>query len=119
MQSFLTGSRAYGQPREDSDIDMVVLVSDGELSDLVAMADDIVNAIAIGNPEYGNFISASLYFGKLNLICCIFQWQYDAWKYGTDKLKAEQLENLTPISREYAVEVIKCELELRNPFKES
>ncbi len=86
--SYITGSRAYGYPKDDSDIDLVILVSSLDASLLWDLSD---------NKE-------RLSFGKLNLICFKFDddWslnQYQIWK----KVHNENLK-LKPITREQAVQ---------------
>lgn len=75
MQAFLTGSRVYGSPREDSDIDLVVFCSEHTRKTLEKHKDG------------GHAINA-VRFGKLNLILCDSKPDYDAWQVGTLALQA-------------------------------
>lgn len=82
MNAFLTGSRAYGTPREDSDIDLVILTDRQNAGELWALSKDgtklildNVNVIALTNPE-----------------------QFELWRKGTEMLKES-----TPVSRDEAV----------------
>ena len=94
LQSFLTGSRAFGEPREDSDIDLVIHGDSDLLSSLLL------------NSETGEL---PLRFGKLNLIV-LSSDAFEAWKKGTEELVTEyHLGN--PSSRDEAVKVIKRHLE--------
>lgn len=89
---FVTGSRAYGTPREDSDIDLVVLITEQQLGKLVA-------SCAIGetkNTTY-NGDKTILRFGRLNLFCMTSFVRYDLWKKGTDELIARR-----PVTRQEA-----------------
>lgn len=84
-RAFLTGSFAYGTPRktgpeaQQSDIDLVVLLSEEDMEDLRYMADNRTGS--------GARDSLSLRFGKLNLICECREDKYDAWRNGTKALK--------------------------------
>ena len=92
MKPFLTGSRAYGTPTEDSDYDVVVSMSQ-ELCDTLRPASEAEA------PDYPH--SVALRFGKLNLICAVHPLMYEAWAVGTEKCMAEE-----PISRERAIEIM-------------
>lgn len=53
-------------------------------------------------PHYDDGITtASIRFGKLNLICVVDPGLYQAWKEGTEKLKEQK-----PVKRSRAVEVM-------------
>lgn len=100
MNAFLTGSRAYGTPREDSDVDLVVLVSDSDMDALNRLATD-----DDGEETYGDSTSASLRFGNLNLICMTDPASFGAWKEATAELIARK-----PVTRDKAVQVIQGKL---------
>ncbi len=91
MIAFLTGSRAYGTPRLDSDTDLCVLVSSEDL--------DVLKRVAgvKDTPEYQN-TDAALRFGNLNLLVFTDASQYAAWRKGTVELKEKK-----PVIREEAV----------------
>lgn len=89
MNAFLTGSHAYGIPRPDSDIDIVMLVDD-ELYKLL-------------NATYTGPIKD----GKVNLIPFTNKIRYECWLKATEYLKT-----IAPVSREMAVARIRFELEL-------
>lgn len=87
MTAFLTGSRAYGDPGPDSDVDLVVRVDKETAEKLRKLSD---------NGEY------PIRFGKLNLVLCASDQAFGAWRYGTDKLiHAREVEG-EPVDRETA-----------------
>ncbi len=90
---FLTGSHAYGVPNEKSDIDLVILANQ-ELKDKLF--------------KLKNNNSASIRFGKLNIICLTKPEEYDAWLCGTLKCIFNK-----PVSRNDAINIIQKELKLR------
>ena len=104
---FCTGSRVYGTPREDSDIDVVALIDernfDKKFSLLWQQSDDLQEELK-GNPA-GSYIyepdDHSLRFGKLNLLCFYHKMKFDAWHAGTQHLIC-----LRPVTRDFAVEVL-------------
>lgn len=85
MNAFITGSHAYGEPGEESDIDLVVLV-DSDTQKLLI--------------EHGGKPTR---FGKLNIIAVDTQAKFDKWKKGTEALQA-----IRPVDRESAVAVFKA-----------
>ena len=94
-KAFVTGSYAYGVPGPDSDVDLVVLVTQADLDRLVAAVKQE------RHPQDQNYLIAggtSLRFGMLNLICCTNKAYYDVWLEGTKKLKKQ-----APVSRDFAV----------------
>jgi hypothetical protein len=113
LLSFVTGSRKYGTPRPDSDVDMIVFVSKADLEILAALADPELpedrsapvyfkenNPRAFRAGDYDP-MSQPLRFGRLNLICVTDPAQYDAWRAGTERLSREQ-----PVTREAAVALL-------------
>jgi hypothetical protein len=95
---FLTGSHAYGIPGRDSDIDLVVLVTEAELTKLQVTADPPRGSEA--DEAYMVYTSTwSLRFGRLNLLATTQEYQFDIWRKGTKRLKRQ-----APVSREFAVE---------------
>lgn len=97
MKSFLTGSRRYGTPRPDSDIDLVVLMEGPELTELSKLADNTDDFGSPGGEQYDD--GFSLRFGKLNLLCVTQERHFQVWKQGTDELIA-----MKPVSRDKAME---------------
>ena len=81
IDSFMTGSRAYGIPREDSDLDVAVLMED--------------STEIWKHTETPNHTCR---FGKLNLITFTNKDNFEAWRDVTNKLIA-----LSPVHRDDAV----------------
>lgn len=79
MKAFITGSRAYGKPTEESDLDLVILCTVGTELQLRRFADQLDDSRAIR-------------FGKLNIITCTDDKQYSLWKYCTEYLLAAMKE---------------------------
>ena len=78
MKSFLTGSHVYGTPNEHSDIDLVVRMDSDTVDRLAELtSQDIAEQIHYSDG------SISLRFGKLNLIVCLTDEIYAAWKVAT------------------------------------
>lgn len=96
MKAFVTGSHAYGTPRPDSDIDLVVLVSPEDMARLVKMDPDSTA------DRYGVMASSYLRFGKLNLLAVDNMTDYLVWLHGTLELIARK-----PVTRDEAVAVFK------------
>jgi hypothetical protein len=81
VKGFMTGSQIYGNPRPDSDIDIVLLVDENLLHMLAEKAGKHLTTDQYEDkPE-----SASLTFGQLNLICVTASEEYDAWLEGTEE----------------------------------
>jgi predicted nucleotidyltransferase len=101
LKAFVTGSRAYGTPREDSDIDLVVMVS---LRDMERLRDQHDERPARDDDDEGEYPDvpdqAQLRFGRLNLLCVTQEDDYEAWRSGTEELIAR-----SPVTRAEAVEV--------------
>jgi len=96
VKPFLTGSHAYGVPKEGSDLDIVVLLDNCLASTLLSLSMGSVNI------QYGSVASASLRFGPLNIIAITDEAEFTAWKTATDLLIA-----MKPVTREQAVACIK------------
>lgn len=104
MSAFLTGSRVYGTPREDSDFDMVVLMT---VADLYAAMQHLHGEVV---HDY-SFSAGSLRFGDLNLIIQTDPKLFAAWQKARDTLTA-----IKPVTREVAVAVHKqCFAEAEPP----
>lgn len=103
MRPFLTGSRVYGKPSEDSDIDLVIQLSYYELDQLKKLADahDVIDDSCAG-PD-----SASLIFGKLNLICCTTDDSFAVWKVGTKRCEDIKRDTHKPVLREKAKSIFR------------
>lgn len=101
MHSFITGSQAYGQPTEKSDIDFVVLVSESELDTLRRMADKVLEGRENSDAD-GEASSASLMFGRMNLIAVTNETDFAIWKHGTERLRQQK-----PVTRDMAIGVFR------------
>ena len=95
MRAFLTGSRVYGSPTNSSDVDLVVCVTKAELEILRDLAHSQDGS---GGPD----VSASLRFGRLNLITVTDTTDYETWAEGTRRLIERK-----PVTRDTAVETFK------------
>lgn len=103
MNAFLTGSRAYGTPREDSDIDLVVMMPASQLRRL----NELIGEDADSEMRYeGMKPGACVRFGKLNLIVVTGDEDYQAWREGTDELITRK-----PVTRDEACAVFKAKRE--------
>lgn len=101
MTAFVTGSHAYGTPREDSDLDLVVLVSPADLA--------ILNAVLGTPPPEGvskTEVSTSFKIGSVDLITFVDAPAFEAWRGANQALIARK-----PVTRETAVTEIKAALE--------
>lgn len=104
MKIILTGSRAYGKPTEDSDIDLVLLSETDEDSILFQILRSQGNRI---EEDSDSKFYTNLRFGKLNLILCENPCTFRVWEEGT-----KLLQRFMPVAREQAVYVLsgfRCE----------
>lgn len=90
MKSFITGSRAYGTPRPDSDTDLVCLVDDNTAYQLAYLSDQGKSPIR---------------FGSLNLILVFSEKEFFAWQGATEEL-VNRKNCGEKITREEAIKVI-------------
>ena len=97
MTGLVTGSRKYGTPTEDSDTDLVVLVSKDDARRLITQSDTDL--------EDEDYIrtSFSLRFGCLNLIVCTDRKMFQTWEAGTLELFEAR-----PVTRDKAVETLRA-----------
>lgn len=91
MLAVLTGSHAYGTPRPDSDVDLVVLVGREGVDKLSELADETGVVSCPGGQE------KSLRFGKLNLSPA----RLESWRKATAELVARK-----PVTRDEAVRLL-------------
>lgn len=91
--AFMVGSRVYGAPREDSDLDLVVRMSPETAKALYEFA---------GQPETG-----PLHFGKLNIIPALDEDQFDAWIAGLVDVMHERETTGKPVPMERAREIFR------------
>lgn len=98
--AFITGSRAYGTPTPDSDIDLVLRMTEEEYQLLKPFADQIYFDT---DPEYGRKCQNHvLRFGKLQLLICTTDAQYRIWFEGTKTLKWLSRNRKAPVLRSEA-----------------
>lgn len=83
-KAFITGSRAYGTPREDSDIDLAILIDADE-------GDILWKAGAVEGEK-------TCRFGCLNLIIFNSESRFERWAQVTNDLRARR-----PVSRDEAI----------------
>lgn len=83
-KAFITGSRAYGTPREDSDIDLAILIDADE-------GDILWKAGAVEGEK-------TCRFGCLNLLIFNRSDRFNRWAQVTNELRER-----SPVSREEAV----------------
>ncbi len=98
MTAIVTGSRVYGYPTEESDLDVVVLLS-------AADVDRVVTALGLVVPkDQDDNAYPTLQFkqGKLNLIMETDPDRFEIWSRGTQTLKA-----MAPVKRDQAVALFK------------
>ena len=98
---FLTGSRAYGTPRPNSDTDLCILMSHEDIHILASQAPHETE-----NEGSGDGTDASLRFGRVNLICMTDAEKFEAWREATAELVARR-----PVTRQQAVQLIDEKLE--------
>jgi ribulose kinase len=91
MNAFFTGSRVYGEPRKDSDVDLVARVTPEVRCVLEKLSD---------TPEKIKGITV-IRFGRLNIIACDDDRQFAAWKFGTEDLQTQKLWD-GPVAKEEA-----------------
>lgn len=99
IAGFLTGSRVYGKPRDDSDLDLCLLVTKDELDLLRKCAD-----MATGDQEHAEEENEEnevrmyppngrvLRFGKLNVLCFIHndtEGDFFSFALGTVKMRKD------------------------------
>ena len=88
--SFLTGSFAYGTPRYNSDIDLVIWISEADLKWL--------------KQEGGQWKTmrhtTSFKLGRLNLLCITDFDTWQKWREGTDRLIKQR-----PVTKAQAIAV--------------
>jgi hypothetical protein len=105
MMSFITGSRAYGAPDADSDVDLVVLVTPADLEKLRGLADsddhEKLKESSDAGPQ-GFAGSASLRFGRMNLLCVTDPVAFAVWARGTHLLRREA-DDGRRVTRELAI----------------
>lgn len=98
MSAFLTGSRAYGTPREDSDIDLCLLMDEDEAEALIEFCGGW-QEVSDSPYKGGMCLFMLTHTGKkLNIILFVDSNQHRAWKDATKELMARR-----PVTRKEAV----------------
>lgn len=107
LRAVLTGSRAYGEPRDASDVDLAVLVSPGDADALRALADR--NGAEVLPPSAGEDAeTTSLRFGRLNLIVSTDPLAHAVWVVGTARLRHQRQLTRSVVTRDRAVETFRA-----------
>ncbi len=96
---FLTGSRIYGTPRADSDIDLVILADPVTLIVLRTLAPETESKYAEDSTDI------AFKFGNLNVIAFSDPVKFQAWRNATIKLT-----DISPVTRDVAIKVIDDEI---------
>ena len=86
MRAYITGSRAYGTPREDSDIDLVIACGSNDLFELWESVDHV-----------------RLMFGKLNLVAFNVDVPEEAARYERWLAVHKSLVARKPVTKEQAI----------------
>ena len=95
MDAFLTGSRAYGAPSPESDFDLVVRISNEDFWKLATIHEPHEQRLFEGE---GSFKTPCVKVGRLSLICCTSDEEYDRWLKFTRKAIEK-----APVSRQKAI----------------
>lgn len=91
---FITGSRAYGSPSEESDLDIVIRCD----RYVAAVVEALVGKCS---SDYDHE-SVSVQCGEVNLHLCTTDREYDRWKLGT-----RSCEVVAPVDRETAKKLLR------------
>lgn len=81
MNAFLTGSRVYGEPSSESDVDLAVLLPYDEICKLRNLS-----GVATGDESECPGATTSIRFGNLNIIATHIDAEFAAWKLATEDL---------------------------------
>ena len=95
--ALLTGSRVYGTPTEESDVDMVVLMEPSEAIDLA-----LAIGMEVSRAGPNHYPGLQFKVGRLNLIVETDPGWFGVWVVGTAELVKQK-----PVKREAAVEFFK------------
>lgn len=76
MHAFITGSRAYGTPNAESDVDLVIRVDENTAAMLRKLSDKTTEIAQKG-------AKTPVRFGNLNLILCETDDEWAVWRVGT------------------------------------
>lgn len=91
VNAFLTGSRVYGTPRDESDIDLMILTSDDDYAALC-------NWGTVRNASGEQCDWQSLRFERLNIISTSDPDRFEVWRKITNDLAAR-----APVTKEEAI----------------
>lgn len=108
-QALFTGSWVYGKPNKNSDVDLVLLVTKKQLATLKKLADKDCSLVAPRNTISdggGEISSASLRYGKLNLILTTDPVAFAVWHAGTADLVARKQRG-TVLSKAAAIKIFR------------
>lgn len=94
LRAFITGSRRYGKPRADSDLDLVIM-TDPEAHQKLCQHGDVEDGSRYCQIRYG----------RLNIVVVNDQEKFLVWRSITEKL-AEQ----APVTRDHAKATMKAAL---------
>ena len=94
--AFITGSHAYGEATDDSDVDLVIRINPTE-------AIQLMNLLSIDPSESYGEGTMQFTVGKLNLILAFTDSRYGSWLEGTGLLRANEY----PVDRDTAVNTFK------------
>lgn len=104
LGSFITGSYAYGEPTDKSDIDIVLRIGNVNA--------DLLRKLSDKKPEpKGRKIVSKgpdpIRFGKINLILCLDDEVFECWRKGTVELQERARVEDRRIPRDEACEYFK------------
>lgn len=109
MYAFITGSHAYGKPKPESDIDLVIRCDEATLKLLTEQADEIDRRSwgehVPPSCDGTDIVSKSLRFGNLNLVICTDDKRFAAFRLGTSVLVDAKRKHKKP-SRDDAVKLL-------------
>lgn len=108
LHSFITGSRKYGSPRADSDLDLVVFMEGVDVALLGSVADMTPQGFTEDGVEYDSRFGWPFRFGKLNVIVCTKPEQWQVWQDGTASLHYLAKHKGKAVDREFAVSVFQA-----------
>ena len=97
MKILLSGSRVYGTPRADSDLDVVILAPAKSKDEALLRSATVLHE---SSKEYDGANAQSRTAGDLNVILVRADWLFDAWVRATDRCLSE-----APCSRDRAIEI--------------
>ena len=98
MKAFVTGSRVYGTPTKESDLDLVIFC--GADTSVMLMDHDEVSQ----NEDAHVSAYQSVRFGRLNIILCGNEKEYSKWLRAKERCVQER-----PVTRKRAIAIDKEE----------